>query len=211
MSLEKALDDYRAYFNDKIETHGATPKGVDYNGEDAQRVRFAQLCKILDRSSSFSVIDYGCGYGALFEYLRAERLDFEYFGFDMLEKMVEAGRVAHRGTPKVTFTHLPSELPVADYLLAGSIFNNKFGASNEAWQARVLDTLKQMNALCRRGFAFNVLTRYSDEDRMAQLPDLYFADPLVLFDFCKRHCARNVALLHDYGLYDFTILVRKDV
>jgi SAM-dependent methyltransferase len=210
MSLEKALNDYRQYFNEKIETHGATPKGVDYNGVAAQQVRFEQLIKVIDPSTPFSVIDFGCGYGALFDFLQSKQWSFDYFGYDMLEKMVVAGREAHQGKGRVHFTHLVEELPTCDYLLAGSIFNNKFGASNEDWLAMVLETLKQMNAKCRKGFSFDVLTNYSDWDRMAQRPDLFFADPLVLFDFCKRQFSRNVALLHDYGIYDFTIIVRKD-
>jgi hypothetical protein len=39
--------------------------------------------------------------------------------------------------------------------------------------------------------------------------DLYYADPCELFDHCKRQHSRNVALLHDYTLYEFTILVRR--
>ena len=38
---------------------------------------------------------------------------------------------------------------------------------------------------------------------------LYYADPMYLFDYCKRHFAKDVALLHDYSLYDFTLIVRK--
>jgi hypothetical protein len=38
---------------------------------------------------------------------------------------------------------------------------------------------------------------------------LYYADPCALFDLCKRRYSKHVALLHDYGLYEFTILVRK--
>ena len=68
--------------------------------------------------------------------------------------------------------------------------------------------LDALNAGSRLGFAFNCLTGYSDADRMR--PDLYYGDPLWFFDLCKRKYARNVALLHDYGLYDFTIIVRKD-
>ena len=60
----------------------------------------------------------------------------------------------------------------------------------------------------RRGFAFNLLTSYSDVDR--RRPDLYYADPLAYFDHCKRTFSRNVALLHDYGEWEFTILVRLD-
>ena len=211
MSLAKAIKTYKDYFNDKIEKHGATPKGVDYNGPEAQEIRFEQLVKVIDPSKPFSVIDFGCGYGALFEFLRVKDWKFEYYGFDMLDKMVIAGKEAHKGIANVHFTNQASELPVADYLLAGSIFNNKFDAVEEEWQAMVLDTLKHMNSFCSKGFSFNILTKYSDADRMAQRPDLYFADPLILFDFCKRNFSRNVALLHDYGLYDFTILVRKHI
>ena len=39
---------------------------------------------------------------------------------------------------------------------------------------------------------------------------LFYADPGELFDHCKRRYSRWVALLHDYGLYEFTILVRKE-
>jgi hypothetical protein len=48
---------------------------------------------------------------------------------------------------------------------------------------------------------------YSDPERMRA--HLYYADPCRLFDHCKRRYSRHVALLHDYGLYEFTILVRK--
>ena len=43
----------------------------------------------------------------------------------------------------------------------------------------MLDTLDEFARLSRLGFAFNVLTRYSDADR--RRPDLYYANPLALF------------------------------
>ena len=61
-------------------------------------------------------------------------------------------------------------------------------------------------SLGTKGFAFNMLTSYSDADKMRD--DLYYGDPCELFDHCKRSYSRNVALLHDYGLYEFTMLVR---
>jgi len=64
-----------------------------------------------------------------------------------------------------------------------------------------------MNEYCEKGFSFNCLTSYSDDDKMKDY--LYYANPMELFDLCKRKYSRNVALLHDYDLYEFTILVRK--
>jgi len=211
MNLENALKKYKAYFTEKIETHGADPKGVDYNGFEAQEIRFDQLIKVINSSAAVSIIDYGCGYGALFDFLQKKNLQFTYYGFDMIEKMAVAGKDAHKDFVNARFFHSESDLMVADYLVAGSIFNNKFEANNDEWQNMISATLQRMNALCSKGFAFNMLTKYSDEDRMALRPDLFFGDPLFFFDFCKRNFSRNVALLHDYGIYDFTILVRKDV
>ena len=211
MNIENALKKYKAYFTEKIETHGADPKGVDYNGFEAQEIRFDQLIKVINSSAAVSIIDYGCGYGALFDFLQKKNLQFTYYGFDMIEKMAVAGKDAHKDFVNVRFFHSESDLMVADYLVAGSIFNNKFEANNDEWQNMISATLQRMNALCSKGFAFNMLTKYSDEDRMALRPDLFFGDPLFFFDFCKRNFSRNVALLHDYGIYDFTILVRKDV
>jgi hypothetical protein len=53
-----------------------------------------------------------------------------------------------------------------------------------------------------------MLTSYSDPGRMR--PDLYYGDPREYFDLCKRKYSRHVALLHDYGLYEFTIIVRTN-
>jgi len=211
MSLDNALKTYKEYFNNKIETHGATPKGADYNGQEAQHVRFEQLIKIIKPSNPFSLLDYGCGYGALFDFLQGKDWKFEYYGYDMLEKMILAAREVHGGLPNVHFSHTDHDLPVAGYLIAGSIFNNKFDADEHEWVENVLNTLKKMDTLCSKGFSFNMLTKYSDEDRMAQRPDLFYGDPVFFFDYCKRNFSKNVALLHDYGLYDFTILVCKDV
>jgi hypothetical protein len=65
-----------------------------------------------------------------------------------------------------------------------------------------------MDRAGRKGFAFNCLTSYSDPERMRD--DLYYGDPCYYFDLCKRLYSPQVSLLHDYGLWEFTIIVRKD-
>lgn len=199
------------YFTEKLEQFGATAKGVDYNGEEARAIRFVELVKVINPAEKFSVIDYGCGTGAMFSFLHARGWKFEYYGVDLIEKMVIAGRETHKNFPNAHFTTNEKELSVADYLVAAGIFNIKMDADYDEWQNFTCETLKRMNTLCSKGFAFNMLTKYSDADRMAQRPDLFYGDPLFFFDFCKRNFSRDVALLHDYGLYDFTILVRKDI
>ncbi len=64
-----------------------------------------------------------------------------------------------------------------------------------------------MNKASEKGFSFNLLTSYSDAHLKKDY--LYYANPGFWFDFCKQNFSRNVALLHDYNLYEFTIRVRQ--
>lgn len=192
------------YFERTLDAHGPTPRGVDWNSQAAQETRFEQLLKIVEPNTAFSIIDYGCGYGALASYMRLRDLDFEYTGYDVSERMLA---FAKRERSNWTFTSSYQDLQPADYVVASGIFNLRLHIADEAWQAYILDTLRHIASLARRGFSFNMLTSYSDAERMRS--DLFYGDPCYFFDVCKREYARNVALLHDYDFYEFTVLVRR--
>ncbi len=195
------------YYSEKLAEHGATPRGVDWNGEESQELRFAKLCSIVDSSGSFSLNDLGCGYGALIDFLNTKYQAFSYTGLDVSEGMIQAATVRHREKPNVRFFQASEPEEIADYGIASGIFNVRARRSDNEWQSYLEDTLDSLNRTSRVGFAFNCLTSYSDREKMRDY--LYYADPCALFDTCKRRYSRNVALLHDYGLYEFTIIVRK--
>lgn len=207
MTIEKIIQNEVAqYYSAKLAEHGETPLGVDWNGEESQTLRFEQLCKIIVGHPS-SISDLGCGYGALLDYLRGRFNDIEYRGCDVSIDMIEAARKRHGGDVYAQFS-LSSVPPAeSDYGIASGIFNVRLNRNDEQWQAYLETTLDTLNNSSTKGFAFNCLTSYSDRDKMRDY--LYYADPLKLFDHCKRRYSRNVALLHDYGLFEFTILVRK--
>lgn len=207
-------DDYlvesvRRYYTEKFAEHGATARGVDWNGEDSQELRFAQLLRIADGSDSYTITDYGCGYGALARYLEPRRRPSRYVGFDVSEVMLEHSRRALKSLPWCEFRSNEAELQSADFTVASGIFNVKLEFSGPEWTEYVLRTLDRLSDLSTRGFAFNMLTSYSDPKRMRE--DLFYGDPAFFFDRCKRRYSRNVALLHDYGLFEFTMLVRKEL
>jgi hypothetical protein len=95
----------------------------------------------------------------------------------------------------------------ADYVLASGLFNVRLKQSIQDWEKYILDTLDTINNIARKGFAFNILTSYSDKEFMKDY--LYYASPEYFFKHCKLNYSKQVSLLHDYGLYEFTILVRK--
>jgi SAM-dependent methyltransferase len=212
--IERALmdgarfrDDARTYYDAKLRVHGATPAGMDWNSQESQELRFRQLARLWEGQPTAGVVDYGCGYAALASYVRAHGHAGTYCGYDVSPSMVAAAgqHVGALGECHVTADRgLVSPL---DYAVASGVLNVKQGASDDAWKAYVHDTIADLASLGTRGFGFNVLTSYSDPEK--RRPDLYYADPLDLFDHCQRTYSRFVALLHDYPLYEFTILVRR--
>jgi SAM-dependent methyltransferase len=202
------LNKIKDYFAEKLEIHGPTPRGVDYNSAESQEIRFAQLLKVIDASRKYSLLDFGSGFGALYDYLLRIGHHLHFVGYDIAVPMVEKGRELHPGNPDCWFTTRIEEVPLVDYAVLCGTFNMKLDADYEAWTKIVVECLHQMNEHSSKGFSFNMLTKYSDADKMR--PDLYYGDPLFFFDYCKRNFSKNVALLHDYKLYDFTILVRKE-
>ena len=197
----------RDYYDAKLRAYGATPAGADWNSLESQELRFRQLAQLWHDDADASLLDYGCGYAALASYVRERGHRGAYVGFDVSDSMVEAAvtRVASLPGCRVTTRH--EELVAVDYAVASGVFNVKQQATDEAWSAYMWDTVADLAALGRRGFAFNALTRYSDPEK--RRADLFYADPLELFDRCKRTYSRFVTLLHDYPLYEFTIIVRR--
>jgi SAM-dependent methyltransferase len=211
MAHDAILQSVCDYYNEKITVHGPTHRGVDWNSPESQELRFRQLLKVTANVASYSILDYGCGYGALLEYISRDQLyvakDCRYLGFDVSLAMIEAAKRRHRENSFASFrTDLESTLK-CDFAVASGIFNVKGDTHENDWHDYVWDTIRQIDELSEHGFAFNMLTSYADVEYMQE--HLYYANPGYWFDKCMTHYSRQVALCHDYGLYEFTIVVQK--
>jgi SAM-dependent methyltransferase len=208
VSRKSLLGPVERYYSAKLAEHGPVAAGADWNSSESQELRFRELMKVCDRASRFTVNDIGCGYGALVPFLQRGGYDFVYRGFDISAAMVAEAREMLGETERWAFVEDEADLSPADYSVASGVFNVKLDADDGAWKDYVLATLDRLAELSGRGFAFNMLTSYSDPDR--KRADLYYADPESVFAHCKEQYSRHVALLHDYGLWEFTVIVRTE-
>lgn len=198
------------YFTNTLNLYGMTARGADWRDDDAQTLRFEQLLKILPDSNSndpFSLVDYGCGYGAFLEYLDKHQLRVRYLGIDCTQAMVQTSSDFFKDRDNCRFICSDSLTENTDFTVVSGTFNYKDKFDQRLWQDHVLACLDNINEYTTKGFAFNLLTSYSDADKMKD--HLFYANPGFFFDYCEQNYAKNVALLHDYGAYEFTILVRK--
>jgi SAM-dependent methyltransferase len=208
MTDTQLQDRVREYYENLLRTHGATARGVDWKSESSQMLRFRQLEHLWEDDPDASLIDYGCGYGALAEYIRSRGHRGAYTGFDISRDMTSAAVERTRQLSDCRWTDDRRQLQPAAYAVASGIFNVKLDVNEDDWRAYVRRSLADLASLGTRGFAFNALTSFSDPDK--RRPDLHYADPFELLDDCRRSYSRFVALMHDYPLYEFTVLVRVD-
>jgi SAM-dependent methyltransferase len=201
------ISNVAAYYASKLASHGATAQGVDWNGQTSHELRHRQFLRLLDGDLDASVLDLGCGFGDFLRFLRAGGCRGPFIGYDVVPDMIaEASRLHGEGADRQwRVGAMPDE--TADFAIASGIFNVKGQVPTNTWIRYVHDTIDVLARVGQRGFAFNVLSVSSDPGR--RRPDLYYADPNEMLSWCLRRFGRSVAVLQDYGLYEFTMIVRR--
>ena len=195
-------------YADNLSKHGIDSKSVGWNTPECQELRFAQLVKVFERKADeVTINELGCGYGHLLKYLNQHQFKVgHYFGYDIAPEMLSAAKkylVDEASKISLIESH---ELTVqADYSICSGIFNVRFEERDTVWLEHIKRTLRDMYEHANKGISFNMLTKYVDwkEDH------LYYGDPEYFFNFCVTEFSRRVVLLHDYPLYEWTIVVYK--
>lgn len=201
------LERVAKYYGDKISQFGPTALGVDWNKPEYQEARFAQFLRLLPRDRRFSLLDYGCGYSAFYEYLKARGFRPEYVGCDISEGQIAAAqsKFGDQTDFHVQVSSLPTES--REFAIASGVMNVKLDVDAKVWTEYVLQCIGLLDSVSTKGFAFNMKSSLSDPEYRKEF--IHYADPCSMFEHCARCYSRNLSLLHDYDLYDFTILVFK--
>jgi len=203
--LRRLEEHYAALFVE----HGDTAAAVQQRDRETQERRMRRLCEIGDVSQA-QVLDFGCGSGHLLSVLRSEfGFSGAYVGYDLSEPHLAAGRLKF---PDATFERRDIFEQGIDrtvgYVMISGVFNNRM---TDNW-GFMTAALERLYGAATEGVAFNCLSTYVDYED----PNLYYADPREVFDFCKRRLSPFVNLRHDYRIkpnvipFEFTVYVYRD-
>ena len=206
--MRELRDSVRIYYSGKLERHGPTPLGVDWPNAISQHLRFVQLLKLCDFESAFSLNDFGCGYGALLEFLamRHGGAAIDYRGIDISPAMVAAARKCwsdrHRREICGGFAVRPSSR-----LLARQRHLQRSARPSRRGVGKLCrtDPDRTCSQSSRIGFAVNFMRPH---DTLPTEDGLYRTEPPRWIDFCER-LGGNIELVGDYGLREFTLLIRR--
>lgn len=204
-SIKETLVKIKDLYEGNLSQHGVSSKAVGWKDQESQLLRFEKLAEVIPgNTDSYTVADWGCGYAAMYDFLRAKKPGCnKYYGYDISADMLHKAQELHPGDELELIQSVEVTMN-ADYTFVSGTFNVKFSESDEAWSAHIKEILQKLAEKTTRGLAFNLLTTYVDWKQ----ENLFYADPMEFFDFCKKNLSRKVTLIHDYPLYEWTMLVK---
>ncbi len=207
-SLELVYKTIEKYYSARISKYGATPLGVDWTCIATQQLRFVQLLKICQFSVPFVLNDLGCGYGALLTYLSNHHAttEIDYLGVDLSATMICHAHRLYSDWPRTHFAVGSTCSRVADFSVASGIFNVKLKQDLETWENFIVQTLLDMKANSRRGFAVNFML--PEAPHLVPHEMLYRTVPQRWIEFCRDRLDCSVKMIANYGLREFTLLIR---
>ena len=92
------------FYNSRFQELGYSVSSVGWGSKESQYLRFETLIKGLDLNNK-SVLDIGCGFGDLIEYLMEKNVNFSrYHGIDISSNILEFARLKYAKMRNVTFT-----------------------------------------------------------------------------------------------------------
>lgn len=203
--LEPVLSGYER----QLALYGADPRALFWKDGERQARRFQNLIRLFaedDRRGGIIVTDFGCGYGAFFDFLEARPVmaGSRYIGVDLSAKMIDEARRRIQD-PRATFQRHMILTEDTDYTFACGTYNMSMGADRGEWADYVKASLKQLWSRTRKGLGFNMLSA----DAAQQFPGLYYAEAGEFVDFCVGNLSPDVSLSDDRPLPDWTIFVRR--
>lgn len=204
------ISDLKQHYKNLLNKHGSSPEAVQHINTESQYKRFEILSEIAPEIDS--VIDVGCGLGDMFQFLNLNDFKGKYLGLDFIPEFIELSNQhfkEHKNAQFKVCDLLSDNIPQGyDYILLSGVFNNN-QKDNEDF---MLSTIKKMFDSSKKGIAFNAMSTYVD----FQDSNLYYSDPLKVFDFCKRNLTRRIVLKHDYLVkedsipFEYTMYLYKE-
>lgn len=193
------------YYEKLLQVHGYSPLSLDMGKDDRRDVRFSVLAKYALQSPASSVLDVGCGFADLYDFLTLHGWQGKYTGVDISPRLLAVAQQRH---PDLTLIEMDissqdQTLEKHDFVIAPGIFSAKMDYGNN--QTYIADALTIMHRLANVAVCADFLSSYVDY----QKPLSWHTDPGWLMGIAKQITPR-VILRHDYMPYEFALFLFAD-
>jgi SAM-dependent methyltransferase len=197
--------DYVQRYEKRLQEFGYSPATLGWGVNGRQEVRFSVLAEPALRMPESSVLDVGCGFCDLYDFLDNRGWQGRYTGIDIVPGLLEVAKERHPGLDvrELDITDDSALLEEYDFVISSGVLNAALpSGSNEA---HIEVALRSMYRRSRFATCVDFLSSYVD----FQKPGAYHTDPGWALAAAKR-LTRRVLLRHDYMPYEFSLLLFRD-
>lgn len=184
-------------YYDEFESHPMEARRVAWRGQDDQHLRIQVLLEAIDEVDyPVSVLDVGCGLGALYGILKDSGRLGEYLGLDLLPSMIKQARINHPdGNFEVRDLLEWEGERRFDLVVCSGALNVKV-PKHAIWVQHMLQAMWERcelavatNFQTTRAMRFNPIAKYDQ--------DIFHGDRATLMAWCEK-LTPWVALRQDY-------------
>jgi trans-aconitate methyltransferase len=184
-----------------IEHADNTARAQGWASDETENIRFDIFTKIGDLNNS-TILDVGCGFGDLYDFLKNKGVAFSYEGIDVNPAMLKVARERH---PDVVFQEADfgsyDSKGKFDYIFCSGALSFK----TKDYKNFYFEHIKKMYEFSKVGVAFNML---NSKNNVTPENEETFAtyEILEVQEFCK-HLTEKITILEDYLPNDFTFFL----
>lgn len=199
--MNDAKQQIMGYYKAQYEKYGVSEKSLGWS-KKSQLLRFEVACDQFPQDTG-SVLDIGCGFGQLADFLQEKRPPCTYEGWDINESFLQhcVGRDNRTFKLRDILDSPPRENAYDVTLTIGSL-NTEFGNNEETARAMIAALYKATRNIC----IFSATSTFVDEPYRQS--HMHYYDPATLFRFA-RETSRKVDLIHSYLPHDFMLVMKK--
>ncbi|MFN3480445.1 MAG: class I SAM-dependent methyltransferase, partial [Thermodesulfovibrionales bacterium] len=145
-----------SFFNNSLSFFGDRPEAVRWTAE-GQMTHYEAMLDIGD-IRGYSILDFGCGKGDFYGFLRDRNIEVNYTGFDINEKLINLAKKKFPGVDFRVFDIEGEDLKEDfDFIFLCGVFNLKVSGLEDFIRL----TLTRLFRHCRKALAFNALSTYN--------------------------------------------------
>lgn len=190
-----------SFYSKNLALHGDRPEALRWSPE-GQRIRYGVMLDAFPDISGKRILDYGCGKGDLYGFIKGRGLDVSYTGIDINPELIN---LAIRKYPEARFIASDVEEMALeeefDIVFLCGVFNNKVEGIEESMR-NVLSALFEKTA---EALAVNALSSHARDKAV----ELNYTSPEELSSFVRANLTPHVELIQGYLPEDFTLVLHK--
>jgi len=192
----------RRSYRKSLEKHGYGPKALQWRSQEAANLRYENLVENIDFEGK-SVLDVGCGFGDISEYIKKRAENFEYTGIDIVPEFIEEARRRHP-CQRFIVGDWVRKISRQDIILCSGVLNNKVEGDQYKYREKAIE-LMYKNA--GEVLAFNMAGGHPQPENKKKYK-VYYVDSLRVLKYCLSLTSR-VIFRHHYRRRDFTIIMYR--